>query len=89
MLGQDLIASLNANNKTKDDTKKKPRKKHHFHATAKSKVPVEIIQEIRDAQVRGDARVEVHKRYPDINFNTFRCIWEGFTAAHIIGRLPK
>ena len=63
------------------------RKKHHFHATTKSKVPVEVIQEIRNAEVGGEKRSEVKKRYPELDANAFTRIWDGITAAHIIGKV--
>lgn len=84
MTGHDLANSLNTD---QGGEQKSKRKKHHFHATTKSKVPVEVIQEIRNAEVRGEKRSEVKKRYPELDANAFTRIWDGITAAHIIGKV--
>lgn len=57
----------------------------HFKKTEKTQgATTEQIKQIRTLQNKGLKRCKVREQFPDISDHSFKNIWLGVTAAHIV-----
>lgn len=47
------------------------------NTSARRKLTVDMVKDIKNMQKAGKSITEVHSKYPDINFNTFGSVWRG------------